>query len=133
MTTRLIRPRTSPGRTRPSTLTATAAALALPLALGLLPPAHAAAPSLPDEDRRASAASSDTTEPLTQVERLAGDRLTVTSSTTDVAPGVQRTSARFLDARGWLDVDLLTVDLADDGSDLELLTPGTVAETATLP
>ena len=106
--------------------------LGLPLVLGTLTPAWAASPDRTTDEQR-SAASSDTTEPLTQVERLAGDRITVSSSSTDVAPGAVRTSARFLDARGWLDVDLLTVGLADGANDLQLLTPGSVSETATVP
>lgn len=121
--------------TRPRALAAGAALLALPLALGTLTPAWASGPG---HDPAAAAeqldaASSDRTEPLTQVERLAGDRITVSSSSTDVGPGVERTSARFLDARGWLDVDLLSVDLADGSNDLQLLTPDTVADTATVP
>lgn len=119
------------------------ALLAMPLALATTSPAWAVGP---DATSRASeqteqtqtaeqrsAASSDAAEPLTQIERLAGDRLTISSSSTDVAPGVERTSARFLDARGWLDVDLLAVELADGANDLRLLTPGTVADTATVP
>lgn len=106
--------------------------LALPLTLGTLAPAWAAGPDERTTEQR-TAASSDSSEALTQVERLAGDRLTISSSSTVVAPGAERTSARFLDARGWLDVDLLTVDLADGANDLQLLTPGTVADTATVP
>ncbi|MGJ7439982.1 phosphodiester glycosidase family protein [Aquipuribacter sp. MA13-6] len=117
---------------RPRALAAGAALLALPLALGTSLPAWAANPGPTTAEQR-SAAGSDTGEPLTQVERLAGDRLTVSSSSTDVAPGVERTSARFLDARGWLDVDLLRVDLAGGANDLQLLTPEFVADTATVP
>ncbi|WP_404452119.1 phosphodiester glycosidase family protein [Virgibacillus necropolis] len=90
----------------------------------IVPALHADAASNPVSDVRSS---SDRTEP----ERTVGsDGKTIVSKeeTTTIGPGVELTTFERFDARGWINGEIMTVDLANDQSSTDLIFSGEISD-----
>ncbi|QGH36810.1 hypothetical protein GI584_23350 [Gracilibacillus salitolerans] len=70
-------------------------------------------------------ASSDRTEPIVTV-GPAGKTLLANEEKTTIGPGIQLSSFERYDARGWLNGEVMTIDLSDDSVSADLLYPGVV-------
>ncbi len=75
----------------------------------------------------ARSASSDRTEPIVTV-GPAGKTLLANEEETTIAPGIQVSSFERFDARGWLNGEVMTVDLSQDSVSADLLYPGVVTD-----
>src|SRR5689334_1608187 len=58
--------------------------------------------------------------------------LTVTDETEKVGPGVELRHLKQLTAKGWIDVQALTVDMQREGVTTDLMTAGPVAAVGTI-
>ncbi|ASN06257.1 phosphodiester glycosidase family protein [Virgibacillus necropolis] len=90
----------------------------------IVPAVHADTVSNPVSDVRSS---SDHTEPEITV---GSDGKTIVSKeeTTTIGPGIELTTFERFDARGWINGEILTVDLANDQSSTDLLFPGKISD-----
>lgn len=119
-------------------LLAICAALCLVVALPDIAPAQPVHEQPPELGRRhaerhppRAPVSSDLTEP-TVLLGAHGDRVVTDQRTAPVAPGVELTSFEWVDQAGWIQGDVLTVDLSETRTNAGLLFPGAVAATAPL-
>ncbi|WP_249872321.1 phosphodiester glycosidase family protein [Oceanobacillus saliphilus] len=94
--------------------------------LGSIVPVNAASESNPISDARS--ASSDRTEPRVTV-GPAGKTLLSKEETTTIGPGIELSSFERFDARGWLNGEVMTIDLSNDMVAADLLYPGEISKT----
>lgn len=93
-----------------------------------VPVAASARPEVPP----GPAVSSRADEEVAFVANTGGDVLEVASDITPVAPGITHEEVQLLDRAGWLDIDVLDIDLADEAVAVDLLTAPAVAATEVL-
>lgn len=86
--------------------------------------AHAKVNSNPISEERA--ASSQQTEPIVTV-GPAGPTLISNYDTKTIGPGIELTSFERFDARGWVNGEVMTVDLSNSQVSADLLYPGTIS------
>ncbi|MBP1082651.1 MULTISPECIES: phosphodiester glycosidase family protein [Bacillus] len=86
----------------------------------------AQAENAPSSDEQPRAASSDLTEPESLV-GPSGKTLVTNEKTTPVGPGIELTSFERFDLRGWLNGELMTIELDNENVFLDLLFPGVVS------
>ncbi|WP_196493709.1 phosphodiester glycosidase family protein [Ornithinibacillus caprae] len=72
-------------------------------------------------------ASSNKSEPIVTV-GPAGETLLANEETTQIGPGIELTGFERFDARGWLNGEVMTVDLANDAVSTDLLFPGVITD-----
>ncbi|RLL43616.1 hypothetical protein D8M04_11860 [Oceanobacillus piezotolerans] len=72
-------------------------------------------------------ASSDRTEPIITV-GPAGKTIVSNEDTTKIGPGVELTQFERLDARGWLNGEVMTIDLSNQAISTDLLYPGVITD-----
>ncbi|WP_010281305.1 phosphodiester glycosidase family protein [Bacillus timonensis] len=97
-----------------------ASAIAVPLA----PTVHAQGE--PSDVAQARSTSSDRTEPVIFV-GPAGKTLVSHETTTPIGPGIELTSFERFDARGWLNGEVMTIQLGNNSISTDLLFPGSVS------
>lgn len=97
-----------------------ASAITVPLA----PTVHA--DNEPSDVAQARSTSSDRTEPVIFV-GPAGKTIVSNESTTPIGPGVKLASFERFDARGWLNGEVMTINLGNDSISTDLLFPGSVS------
>ncbi|HZH61955.1 MAG TPA: phosphodiester glycosidase family protein [Metabacillus sp.] len=88
-------------------------------------------PSVHAENEASSVAqarsiSSDKTEAVTFV-GPAGKTLVSNETTTPIGPGIELSSFERFDARGWLNGEMMTVELENENVSLDLLYPGSIS------
>lgn len=71
-------------------------------------------------------ASSNKTEPIVTV-GPAGKTLLANEETTKIGPGIELSQFERFDARGWLNGEVMTVDLSHDAVSTDLLFPGVIS------
>ncbi|WP_249870818.1 phosphodiester glycosidase family protein [Oceanobacillus saliphilus] len=79
----------------------------------------------------ARSASSDKTEPIITV-GPAGKTIVSSEETTMIGPGIELTHFERFDARGWLNGEVMTVDLANEAVSTDLLYPGVITDSKPL-
>ncbi|MRG86217.1 phosphodiester glycosidase family protein [Salinibacillus xinjiangensis] len=92
--------------------------------VSFIPAVHVKAKTNPVSDARSS---SDRTEPIVTV-GPSGKTLLANEETTTIAPGIQLHSFERFDARGWLNGEVMTVDLTNDAISTDLLFPGVITD-----
>ncbi|MEK5442717.1 phosphodiester glycosidase family protein [Fredinandcohnia sp. FSL W7-1320] len=97
-----------------------ASAITVPLA----PTVHA--DNEPSDVAQARSTSSDRTEPVIFV-GPAGKTLVSKESTTPIGPGIKLASFERFDARGWLNGEVMTINLGNDSISTDILNPGSVS------
>ncbi|MEH7226084.1 phosphodiester glycosidase family protein [Bacillus sp. JJ1566] len=97
-----------------------ASAITVPLA----PTVHAE--NEPSDVAQARSTSSDRTEPVIFV-GPAGKTLVSNETNTPIGPGIELTSFERFDARGWLNGEVMTIQLGNDNISTDLLFPGRVS------
>ncbi|WP_299093745.1 phosphodiester glycosidase family protein [uncultured Metabacillus sp.] len=75
---------------------------------------------------QARSTSSNKSEPVTFV-GPAGKTLVSNETTTPVGPGIKLSSFERFDARGWLNGEMMTIELENENVSLDLLHPGSIA------
>ncbi|MFC0271755.1 phosphodiester glycosidase family protein [Metabacillus herbersteinensis] len=90
----------------------------------MVPSLHAASESTSVAQARST--SSDRTEPVTFV-GPAGKTLVSDQKTMPIGPGIELTSFERFDARGWLNGEMMSVELANEYVSLGLLYPGAIS------
>ncbi|KKI93219.1 hypothetical protein WQ54_05070 [Bacillus sp. SA1-12] len=80
---------------------------------------------------QARSTSSDKTEPVTFV-GPAGKTIVSNETTTPVGPGIELSSFERFDARGWLNGEMMTIELQNENVSLDLLHPGSIASAVPL-
>ncbi|MDR4886054.1 phosphodiester glycosidase family protein [Fredinandcohnia sp. QZ13] len=98
--------------------------MASAITVSLAPTVHAE--NQPSDVAQARSTSSDRTEPVIFV-GPAGKTLVSNQSTTPIGPGVELTSFERFDARGWLNGEIMTINLGNDSISTDLLFPGSVS------
>lgn len=98
--------------------------LALVIAVPLAPTVHAEGE--PSDVAQARSTSSDKNEPVIFV-GPAGKTLVSNQETTPIGPGVNLTRFERFDARGWLNGEIMTVELGNESVSTNLLYPGSVS------
>ncbi|MFC2946831.1 phosphodiester glycosidase family protein [Virgibacillus sediminis] len=98
-------------------------------AASLVPAGQVDAEKNPVSEARSS--SSNTAEPIVTV-GPAGKTLLANEEVTRIGPGIQLSSFERFDARGWLNGEVMTVDLSEDAVSTDLLFPGKVSESETV-
>ncbi|MEH7380184.1 phosphodiester glycosidase family protein [Bacillus sp. JJ1533] len=80
----------------------------------------------PSDVAQARSTSSDRTEPVIFV-GPAGKTLVSNQTTSPIGPSVELTSFERFDARGWLNGEIMTIDLSNNSISTDLLFPGSVS------
>ncbi|QGS69391.1 hypothetical protein CV093_17115 [Oceanobacillus sp. 143] len=93
----------------------------------ILPAAHAEGNPVSD----VRSASSNRTEPIVTVGQ-AGKTLLANEETTKIGPGIELSQFERFDTRGWLNGDVMTVDLSNDAVSTDLLFPGVISNSKPL-
>jgi 3',5'-cyclic AMP phosphodiesterase CpdA len=75
---------------------------------------------------QARSTSSDKTEPVTFV-GPAGKTIVSNETTTPIGPGIELSRFERFDARGWLNGEMMTIELQNENVSLDLLYPGSIA------
>lgn len=97
-----------------------ASAVVVPLA----PTVHAE--NEPSDVAQARSTSSDRTEPVIFV-GPAGKTLVSNETTTPIGPGIKLSNFERFDARGWLNGEVMTIELGNDSISTDLLFPGSIS------